>query len=344
VVPVVVEKPFGRDLASARALNHLVGESLHEAQTFRIDHYLGKETVQNILVFRYANAIFEPLWNRKHIDHVEDHGGRNDRASRAAGVSTTRPGSFATSCKTICSRSSPSARWNLQSPSARTTFAMKRCKSCVSPPPPLSGADVDKHVVLAQYCGYRQEPGVAPDSRTPTYAAMKVLIDNWRWQGVPFYLRGGQEARCPGDRSIHPLQPVPALPPSSFDLVPGGQPQRADPAHSARGGHLASFRRQGSRRSSVGRRRAHAHELRRHLRAFTIRSLRAALARLRLRGDATLFARRDEVEGGLEVRDADPTKPGRKSSRMPSVYEAGSAGPKEADRLIAADNRAFTRL
>ena len=100
----MIEKPFGRDLASAHELNRLVASVLDERQTFRIDHYLGKETVQNILVFRFGNSIFEPLWNRKYVDHVADHDGRGHRASSGAASSTTRPAWCATWCRTTCCR------------------------------------------------------------------------------------------------------------------------------------------------------------------------------------------------------------------------------------------------
>ena len=123
---VVIEKPFGRDLASARELNRLVGRVLDEGQIFRIDHYLGKETVQNILVFRFGNAIFEPLWNRKYIDHVQITVGRGDRRRAARRVLRRRPASCATWCRTTCSSCSRWWRWSRRRPSAPTTCATRR--------------------------------------------------------------------------------------------------------------------------------------------------------------------------------------------------------------------------
>jgi glucose-6-phosphate 1-dehydrogenase len=188
---VIIEKPFGHDLASARALNGLVAETLHESQTFRIDHYLGKETVQNILVFRFANSMFEPLWNRKYIEYVE--------ICAAETVGLERRGKFYDQTGVL--------RDIVQN-------HLLEVLALIAMEPPTSGAADDirgeklkvlnalrdpwsdtipNDVVLGQYRGYRQEPDVAPDSVTPTFAALRVFIDNWRWQGVPFYLRAGKK-------------------------------------------------------------------------------------------------------------------------------------------------------
>ncbi len=204
---VIIEKPFGRDLASARALNTLVAEMLDESQTFRIDHYLGKETVQNILVFRFANSMFEPLWNRKYVDYVEI------AAAETVGVATR--GKFYDQTGVL--------RDIVQN------HLLEVLALTAMEPPTTGGADdirgeklkvvnalrdpwsdtIPRDVVLGQYRGYRQEPDVAPDSLTPTFAALRVFVDNWRWQGVPFYLRAGKKlAKRVTEVAIH-MQPIP---------------------------------------------------------------------------------------------------------------------------------------
>ena len=198
----IVEKPFGRDLESARALNGLLARVLHESQTFRIDHYLGKETVQNILVFRFANSIWEPLWNRRYVDYVEIC------AAETIGVGTR--GRFYEQTGVL--------RDIVQS------HLLEVLSLTAMEPPTTGGADdirteklkvlnalrdpsedtIARDIVLGQYRGYRDETDVAPDSVTATYAALRVFVDNWRWQGVPFYLRTGKKmAKRVTEISLH---------------------------------------------------------------------------------------------------------------------------------------------
>ncbi len=204
---VIIEKPFGRDLASAQALNQVVREYLDESQTFRIDHYLGKETVQNILVFRFANPIFEPLWNRKYVDHVQIVAAesigveKRGRFYDATGVLRDIVQNHLLQVLALCAMEPPPsfAADDVRDEKVRVFRSLRA----------ITGPDVLNQVVRAQYRGYQQEEGISPNSRTPTYVAMKVMIDNWRWQGVPFYLRAGK--RLAGQRtevSIH-FQPIP---------------------------------------------------------------------------------------------------------------------------------------
>jgi glucose-6-phosphate 1-dehydrogenase len=200
---LVVEKPFGYNLASAKELNAAIGEGFEEHQVFRIDHYMTKETVQNILIFRFANAIFEPLWNRNYIDHVRIN------ASESLGVEHR-------------------AGYYEQSGVLRDMFQnhmMQLLALVAAEPPSMFAADrvrdkkaelfrslrpfqlkgLDDHLVLGQYeageierkkvPGYREEPDVDPESLTPTYALMRVFVDNWRWQGVPFYITSGKRLK-----------------------------------------------------------------------------------------------------------------------------------------------------
>jgi glucose-6-phosphate 1-dehydrogenase len=197
---VIVEKPFGRDLESARELNRTLLQVFRENQIYRIDHYLGKETVQNILVFRFANGIFEPLWNQHYIDHVQvtvaETVGIEGRAGfyETAGVIRDIVQNHMMQLLTLVAMEPPLAfdADDVRDEKVKVLRAVRRF------PPD----EVARQVVLAQYGpglidgeevpGYRQESRVAPDSRTPTFAAMRLQIDNWRWAGVPFYLRSGK--------------------------------------------------------------------------------------------------------------------------------------------------------
>jgi glucose-6-phosphate 1-dehydrogenase len=337
---VVIEKPFGRDVESARALNRLVGECLDESQTFRIDHYLGKETVQNILVFRYGNSLFEPLWNRKYIDHVEITAAerigveKRGRFYDNTGVLRDIVQNHLLQVLALCAMEPP-VSFGADDVRNEKVQLLRSLR-------PITGEAVPHEVVRAEYRGYRQEEGVSFDSRTPTYVALKVMIDNWRWQGVPFYLRAGKKlAAQVTEVSIH-FQPVPSY------LFPHKQGcQEVEP-------NVLTLRIQPDEGISL---RFVAKIPGDHLSVGNVqmnmsyadtfgRSLSEAYERLLLdcmRGDATLFARRDEVDEAwrfvtpiLEAWEHDP-------SAVPT-YEPGSAGPREADLLLARDGRKFTPL
>jgi glucose-6-phosphate 1-dehydrogenase len=204
---LVIEKPYGRDLRTARELDGLVSNVLDESDIFRIDHYLGKETVQNILVFRFGNAIFEPLWNREHVDYVE--------ITAAETIGVEGRGSFYDSTGVLrdivqnhllqlLALSAMEAPVSFESDDIRDETA--RVLRLLQP---IVGEDVARWTVPAQYRGYREEEGVDPGSRTPTYAALRVLIDNWRWQGVPFYLRAGKDLATRLTEVVIHFKPVP---------------------------------------------------------------------------------------------------------------------------------------
>jgi len=197
---IVVEKPFGRDLKSAKSLNALLLEHFTEDKIFRIDHYLGKETVQNILLFRFANSIFEPLWNRSHIDHVQitvsETIGVGNRAGyyEQAGVLRDMFQNHMLQLLSLVAMEPPNVfeANQVRDEKVKIFQAIK----------PLDLGDLDNTLVLGQYApgtidnnavpGYLEEQRVHKGSRTATYAAMKLYIDNWRWEGVPFYLRTGK--------------------------------------------------------------------------------------------------------------------------------------------------------
>jgi glucose-6-phosphate 1-dehydrogenase len=187
---VVIEKPFGTDLESAHKLNGQLHEVLKESQVYRIDHYLGKETVQNILVARFANTIFEPVWNRNYVDHVQitvsETVGLESRAGFYDNVGVLRD-MFQNHLLQLLTLVA------MEPPISFNADAMRNEKvKVLSALRPITGLAVAKNSVRGQYNGYRQEPGVPPNSFTPTYAALRLFVDNWRWQDVPFYLRSGK--------------------------------------------------------------------------------------------------------------------------------------------------------
>src|SRR5207245_7474680 len=197
---IIVEKPIGRDLESARKINEAVSRVFDESQIFRIDHYLGKETVQNLLVLRFANSIFEPIWNHKFIDHVQitvaEAEGVGTRATyyEEAGALRDMVQNHILQLLCLVAMEPP---YSLDPEVVRNArMDVLRCLR------PIGGNEVQKYTVRAQYSsgcvpgaevpGYRREPGIKPDSTTETYVALKLFVENWRWSGVPFYLRTGK--------------------------------------------------------------------------------------------------------------------------------------------------------
>ncbi len=326
---VLIEKPFGHDLKSSRALNRRVAEIMDEPQVYRVDHYLGKETIQNILVFRFGNAIFEPLWNRKYIDHVqitaaESIGvGRRGRFYDATGVVRDVVQNHLLQMLALSAMEPPTS---LEAEAIRDekTKVFRSLR-------PIVGDEVKKRVVFGQYRGYREEKEVAPDSRTPTYAALEVMIDNWRWQGVPFYLRAGKRL-CDqvteiaihfksipfclfGGENVCPFLPrnVLVLRIAPDEGIALDITSKLPDDGLWVGGVEMDFS---------------------YERAFHNKP-REAYEKLLLdcmRGEQALFARRDGVE--LEWKFVTPIVEAWESSTEPiSVYEPGSPGPEEAGRL-----------
>ncbi len=342
---IIIEKPFGRDFQSARALNRQMKSAFSENQIFRIDHYLGKETVQNILVFRFANSIFEPIWNQKYVDHVqitvsesigvEGRGGYYEQA----GALRDMVQNHMMHLLCLVAMEAPTA---LDADAVRNE-KVKVLESLRRIPPDCAA----NGVVRAQYTagrslgkivpGYREEESVAADSNTETYVAFKTFIDNWRWAGVPFYLRTGK--RLPArltEISIH-FKPVPHV---LFDLHPTG-PMTPN---------VLAMRIQPNEGISL------RFQVKVPGMAMQIRSLKMdfgyadafgkeppdAYERLLLDaalGDSTLFTRSDEVEAAWSF--VSPILEGctmQPVDELPT-YPAGTWGPKEADDLIAADGR-----
>jgi glucose-6-phosphate 1-dehydrogenase len=337
---VVIEKPFGRDLASARELNRTVSEVIDESQIFRSDHYLGKETVQNILVFRFGNSIFEPIWNRKYIDHVQITMAEDLTVERrgkfydATGVLRDVVQSHLLQVLALCTMEAPAT---FKADDIRDEkFKLLRSIR------PIAAAEVAQDVVAAQYRGYRSSEGVARDSRTPTYVALKMTIDNWRWQGVPFYVRAGKGLAARNTEvSIH-FQTIPFCLFGSEEVCQRIEPNVLALRIQPREGIALSFgcKVPGEDLSvgSVTMNFSYADSFNRAPWEAYERLLLDAM-----RGDHTLFARRDGDEQAWSF--VTPILEAWQAGNQPlPEYDPGAAGPKEADQLLRRDGRRWRPL
>jgi len=346
---IVIEKPFGYDLASARALNSEVLSEFEESQVYRIDHYLGKETVQNLMALRFANALFEPVWNRNFIDNVQitaaEDIGIEGRAGYYEGAGALRDLVQNHMMQLL-------ALLTMEPPA---TFEANRLRDeklkvpeAIVPPSP---EDVPSMAVRAQYGpgvvggtpvpGYREEEGVAPDSRTETYAALRLHVSNWRWAGVPFYLRTGKRLSRKVTEIAVALKPVPHLAFQSKGSV-GVQANQVVLTVQPDEGVSVSL---GAKIPGAQMRIRPVNMEFRYGTSFMSESPEAyeRLILDAMRGDATLFTRNDEIEALWGI--IDPILSAWHEDRTSPIpqYEAGSAGPMEADALLL-DGRRWRRL
>ena len=336
---VVIEKPFGTDFDSARSLNVQIHKALNEQQIYRIDHYLGKETVQNILVSRFANTIFEPLWNRNYIDHVEitvaEQVGVEHRARFYDQVGVLRD-MFQNHLLQLVSLVA------MEPPASFDATALRNEKvKVLSAIQPIKAEDVTRKTVRAQYKGYRKEDGVAKESTTPTYAAVRLQIDNWRWQGVPFYLRSGKCLKEKLSQITIEFKEPPHLlfPKAKEHITPNMLVLYLQPDE---GMHLrfeAKVPDTGSEMRSVDMEFHYAD-------SFGKTAIPESYERLLLdvlSGDASLFTRADEVETAWGIIDPILQAWESPSGKQPlAFYEPGSWGPAEADELLAKEDRKWS--
>ena len=342
---IIVEKPFGRDLKSAKELNAALLRVFSEPQIFRIDHYLGKETLQNLLIFRFANIIWEPLWSRTYVDHVQitvsESVGIEGRAGYydKSGALRDMIQSHLLQILTLVAMEPPAS---YDADSIRNE-KVKVLQSI----PMLQGDDIDRFAVRGQYAasgdgdgrmpGYLEEEKVPEGSRTETFAAVRLMVDNWRWAGVPFYLRTGKRLPAKASEVVIRFRPAPH---PVRDLV-----QRDDPAPNALVLHIQpdegiSLFFEAKQPGLRGVLRPVSMDFD-YCKAFHTESPEAYQRLLldAMLGDATLFARRDEVEGAWTL--ITPIAEAWEAGGEPEPYPAGTWGPRCADELLAREGRTW---
>lgn len=346
-VRIVIEKPYGHDGSSATDLDATVHDAFDERQVYRIDHYLGKETVQNVLALRFANAIFEPIWNRRYVDHVQitvaESGGVGHRGGfyEDAGALRDIVQNHVMQVAALTAMEPPSA-FDPQGIRDEKVKAL-RAVDIVSP------EHVEREAVRAQYergwsggvsvAGYREEPGVSPHSQTETYVAMRMRFDNWRWAGVPFYIRTGKRLPKRATEVAMQFHTVPHLPfAASQELAPDALVLRIQPNEGVTLRFGAKVPGQSFRVRSVSMDFFYD--------AAFLEEAPEAYERLildALVGDPTLFIRSDEVDQAWKICDPILSE-WTDGQAPPARYEGGTWGPKEADDLLGVEGRHWRKL
>jgi len=347
---IVIEKPFGRDLESAKSLNAEIAEVFREDQVYRIDHYLGKDTVQNILVFRFGNSMFEPIWNRNYVDYVEI------TAAESLGVAG-RTGYYEESgalrdmvanhmlqLLTLTAMEPPVAfdADSVREEKVQVLRSIRRMKPEEVCERTVRGQYGPGMVNAEQVASYTDEDGVAHDSKTETFVALEFHVSNWRWSGVPFYLRTGKRLRhALTEVAVHLKRTPQAL----FARTPADEIEpnvitlRLQPNE----GITVSF---GAKRPGSNMVTSTVHMDFCYQEVFGVASPDAYETLLLdvMRGDATLFIRRDEIEAQWRLITPIEEAWATQSNCPFSIYEAGSDGPAEADRLIARNGQKWRPL
>jgi glucose-6-phosphate 1-dehydrogenase len=344
---LVVEKPFGRDLMSARELNADIRRYFEETQIYRIDHYLGKDTVQNILALRFSNGIFEPLWNQHYVDHVQitvaEDIGVGSRGAFYEEAGAIRDIVQNHVMQVLClTAMEPPVTFDAESVREEKVKALKAVR-------PISEDEVNLYAVRGQYArgwvfgdevkGYREEEHVAPDSSTETYVALKLFIDNWRWAGVPFYIRAGKRLPKKATEIAIQFRSTPHTPFARGEtrgLEPNVLVLRIQPEEGISLKIGAKVPGSGFEVSSVNMDLLYGT-------AF-LEEAPDAYQRLLLDlmlGDPTLFIRADEAEGAWSI--VEPVMRAWSESEEVATYPAGTWGPEEADDLLERDGREWRR-
>ena len=337
---IVVEKPFGRDLESARELNALLLGAFEESQIYRIDHYLGKETVQNLLVFRFGNVVWEPIWNRTMVDHVQITVAETVGVERRAGY-YEKAGALRDMVQShllqllAIATMEPPAAYDADSIRDEKVKLLRSIRPISAEGGAVRGQYTSSRPGARPMVAYREEPGVAPDSRTESFVALRLCIDNWRWAGVPFFLRTGKNLPTKSSEVIVRFRPAPhpildrvqGDPPAPNALVLRVQPEEGISLYFEAKvpgirGPLQPVSMDFFYASAFGIEPPEAYE----------RLLLDAMV-----GDATLFARRDEVEAAWAL--VDPILRAWAAAGEPEPYPAGSWGPAGADAMLEAEGR-----